>query len=151
MPGPQYIPEPQQVPMMPMMPMMPMAKAAGRQYQIGDRVQALYFDNGYTNEYWYDARIVSRVEGKPDTYEIAWEDDWDHAFYPLFSADTVKHENRIRPASEWSTGIFDFSSEPDRSCLALACPCIMFGFMSEMLPPVSYCDAVGKQLCVYAV
>ena len=65
-------------PMVPMAPMAPMAPsaAASRQYQIGDRVQALYSENGDTDAYWYDARIRSRVQGKPDTYEIAWEEPW---------------------------------------------------------------------------
>jgi hypothetical protein len=125
--------------MMPMMPMMPMA----RQYQISEKVQALYFEkNGTSNGYWNDARILSRVEGRPDTYEIAWD---------RYTTDTIKHETQLRPTSEWSTGICDCSSEPDRSALAFACPCIMFGFMSEMLPAVSICDAGGKQLCIYAV
>eukprot|EP00802_Teleaulax_amphioxeia_P013292 Tamp_13342.p1 GENE.Tamp_13342~~Tamp_13342.p1 ORF type:complete len:252 (+),score=21.83 Tamp_13342:934-1689(+) len=40
-----------------------------------------------------------------------------------------------RPTSEWSTSIVDFALEPDRACVAVLCPCVMYGWMNELLPP----------------
>ena len=38
--------------------------------------------------------------------------------------------------SDWSSGILEFALEPDRACVATICPCVMFGWMNELMPPV---------------
>ena len=51
--------------------------------EIGETVEALY-----GNGQWYTAQIKSRVEGSPDTFEVAWSDG-----DPM---DTIKHKSNIR-------------------------------------------------------
>ena len=52
-------------------------------HKIGETVEALY-----CNGQWYTAQIKSRVEGSPDTFEVAWSDG--------DSNDTIKHKSNIR-------------------------------------------------------
>ena len=52
-------------------------------HKIGETVEALY-----CNGQWYTAQIKSRVEGSPDTFEVAWSDG-----DPM---DTIKHKSNIR-------------------------------------------------------
>ena len=63
-------------------------KPEEEEYEIGDEVRARYSANGA----WYTARIISRVMGRPGTYEVAWSDGDPH--------DTIKHKSNIRKQEE---------------------------------------------------
>jgi hypothetical protein len=73
-------------------------------HKIGETVEALY-----CNGQWYTAQIKSRVEGSPDTFEVAWSDG--------DSNDTIKHKSNIRrPNSGMPLPINPQAGRPPKFC-----------------------------------